>query len=172
MGLTHAWNLHGGNEGMPLVVWRCNTKKRDLFDPIYVTFPFWRQSHRRVCVENVKQSYSHRICGEKWKNKIRKSVATPEFLQNCLKNRFLPKVYILNPQEFQLSVFERWWWRTCTLGCIFTWSMSLYLSHIQTPAFHLHHKSPLSPLRLSRIKFLSILCSKSWILESVRHFKS
>ncbi len=123
-------------------------KNEDLFDPIYSTSLFEESlSHicRRISVGSVMSSYSHRICVGKCKNEIKKSVATQEFLQIYLKSRFLPKVYTLNSQEFQLLrdddgvLLGVFWLDPCNI--------SLSLTHIQSPAFHLQsHQSTQSTL--------------------------
>lgn len=102
-------------------------KTEDLFDPIYFTSRFWSQSltylQKSLCWKCQVILFPP---NPRRKTKHKKSVATPEFSQLCLKNRSLPKVYTLSSRECQLSALEM---MTGDL-CIYFWlDLVSFLAH-------------------------------------------
>lgn len=106
--LTHVWKLHGTNEGLPLVVWRCYRKQKNRLIQ-FILHPDFELSlsHicRRVWVESITLFHSQSL-----EKNDKKSAATSDFCQEKLLSESL---------HFQLWRMSLWRWSLMTFSVYF-----------------------------------------------------
>lgn len=134
-------------------------KTEDLFDPIYFTSRYWSQALtyllKSLCWKCQVILFPP---NPRRKTKCKKSVATPEFSQFCLKNQLLPKVYTFSSQECQFSAFQM---MTEDFWDYFWLNLVSFLLFPQTPVTSI---TAVHSVHSATLMFFSITCPKSSIV--------